>query len=260
MKTIPVYRRPLNKSQIKLLKTLYRFRFASSYQIAKSQGRSVRVIYDRLKVLRDQEFIGQNYDSSYRIKDKPASYYLKSKAIRNLASQPDTSKKVLNNIYHDKNASKAHIDHCLSLFTIYLEIQRLYKNQLQFFTKSELSGQPDLPDYLPDALLRQAGRNGYPDENYFLDYYQESVPNFLLSRKIKNYLYFVNIDWLKPKPPTILMICQTKMMKRKMIEVVKRELDFYSADIKFLATSLYELKKWPDKKETYWQEVDNDYN
>ena len=76
-------RKPLNSYQIRLLQTLYKFRFATTKLISDSQNSKYeRVITARLKILLDQDYIGRNYDSSYRIKGKSASYYLRPKGIR----------------------------------------------------------------------------------------------------------------------------------------------------------------------------------
>ena len=71
--------RPLNSHQLQLLTTLYKFRFATAQLIASSQGtKYTRVILTRLKILVDQGYIGQNYDSSYKIIGSlVTSYYQK---------------------------------------------------------------------------------------------------------------------------------------------------------------------------------------
>jgi predicted transcriptional regulator len=69
----PKYRKKLNQEQIAVLQLLYRFRFASSEQIAKHQAKpNSKAIQKRLKILEDQELIAKRYDKSYKLKGKPA--------------------------------------------------------------------------------------------------------------------------------------------------------------------------------------------
>jgi len=150
----PKYRRPLNHYQIQLLQTLYKFRFATTYLIANSQGsKHPRVITSRLKILLDQDYIGRNYDNSYKIKGKPAIYYLRPNGIRYLRLQSYSNKKVIDSIYHDKRTSQTQIDHCLNLFEIYVRFKKLYPGTFRFYSKSELAGRPNLPEDAPDARV-----------------------------------------------------------------------------------------------------------
>ena len=149
-KALPSYRKPLNPRQIKLLVTLYKFRFATSHLIASSQGTKYpQVINTRLKVLLDQEYIGRNYDSSYKIKGKQASYFLLSKGIRFLSSQEFSNAKVINALYHDKHAGEEFIQHCLNVFRLYIEIKEAYPDEFSFFSKSELYQFNHFPEVLP---------------------------------------------------------------------------------------------------------------
>ena len=87
--TPPSYRRPLNQQQILLLQILYTFRFATTSLITKTlQTKHTNVISKRLKMLVDQSYIGMNYDPSYKLLGKPATYYLRAKGVAFFKEQP----------------------------------------------------------------------------------------------------------------------------------------------------------------------------
>src|SRR5437868_6830189 len=90
----PKYRKKLNEEQVEVLQMLYRFRFASSEQIAQFQGKpNAKAIQKRLKILEDQDLIAKRYDKSYKLQGKPAAYYLTPNGARafavNIERKPD---------------------------------------------------------------------------------------------------------------------------------------------------------------------------
>src|ERR1035437_633179 len=79
----PTRRKRLNGMQMDVLLCLYKFRFGTPELISSYQEvAAVRDTNKRLKILMEQEYIGRNYDSSYRIDRKQASYYLLPKGIK----------------------------------------------------------------------------------------------------------------------------------------------------------------------------------
>src|SRR5437667_6662229 len=83
----PKYRKKLNEEQVEVLQMLYRFRFASSEQIAQFQAKpGAKAIQKRLKILEDQGLIAKRYDKSYKLQGKPAAYYLTPTGARAFAA------------------------------------------------------------------------------------------------------------------------------------------------------------------------------
>jgi hypothetical protein len=252
----PAYRRPLNQSQIQLLQTLYKFRFATTYLIAKSQGNKYpRAILARLRVLVDQDYIGQNYDSSYRIKGNPASYYLRPNAIRYLKQQPYASAKALKSIYDDKRADDIKIAHYLNIFAIYVEFKRLYPEQFVFFSKTELAERKSMPKLLPDAYVKRINVSQTKANDYFLDSYETTTYYLQLQRKIREYINYAESEtWentTDSKLPTILMVCETKALQRRMMKLASKELEKTYVDLTFIATTKSALAE-ANKDENIW--------
>lgn len=257
----PKYRRSLNQSQIQLLQTLYKFRFATSYLIAKSQGSKYpRVILARLRVLVDQGYIRQNYDSSYKIKGRPATYFLRLKGIRYLKQQPYANKGVLNSVYHDTRATDTQIAHYLHVFATYVEFKRLYPGEFKFFSKSELAGRKHMPQQLPDAYLDRINKESGQTDHYFLDCFEDAELYRSLVYKIRQLInYAENDTWKKSLTtlPVILMVCESKKLERRMIRIAERELQSSIASLQFKTTIFDTLATVSSRKEAIWRDVED---
>jgi hypothetical protein len=251
----PKYRRPLNDHQILLLQTLYKFRFATSQLITKSQGSKYpRVITSRLKILLDQDYIDRNYDSSYKIIGKSASYYLRPKGVRYLRQLPTSTKSVLYSIYHDKRATPYQINHRLSIFEIYVAFKHQYSAKFAFYSKSELNSE-SLPKTLPDAYLRRIKPSTIKDNEFFLDYLEDSLLYRQLIVSIRRYVkYAEEEDWEKvfgDKLPIIILVCESKRTRYRVSQLVKKVMDRTYVDIYYQVITLdrimsgSDMAKWP---------------
>lgn len=161
-KSEPKYRKKLNEEQLAVLNLLYTFRFASNEHVAKYSGKkNNKHVQKRLKILEDQEYIAKRYDKSYKLKGKPAAYYLLPKGARALVDVGDRDNNEPTNIkriYKDKDVSEGFIEHSLNILGVYLALSALHGNKLDFFTKSDLKyEQFDFyPQPLPDAMFALA--------------------------------------------------------------------------------------------------------
>ncbi|MCX6727771.1 MAG: hypothetical protein NTX11_03100 [Candidatus Saccharibacteria bacterium] len=243
----PTKHRPINSHQLQLLTTLYKFRYCTAQIIASSQGaKHTRVILTRLKILVDQGYIGQNYDSSYKIIGKPATYHLLPKGIQILRQQSFADPNVLKQAYYDKNKDDGHIQHRLNVFKTYVFIKQNYPKQFQFFSKSELpSLKYKLPRDLTDAYLQKneeiesSGANK-PDLNapdYFVSFYETAAPYWRIKNSIRRYIAYAESEkWHKATErdfPIVIISCETKALERRLQNLTKRELDNNWVSVKF---------------------------
>lgn len=68
--------------QLAILKTLYIFRFGTTDLLARTLDlKDGRYIHARLEALVKNGYIGKNYDSSYKLEGRSATYYLLPKAF-----------------------------------------------------------------------------------------------------------------------------------------------------------------------------------
>lgn len=233
----PSYRRPLNDNQLLLLNTLYKFRFATIKLISESQKANPRVISSRLKILVDQDYIAMNYDGSYRIKGRPATYYLTTKAVRHLRTKDYINESALRSIYHDKRATDSQIEHRLGVFRLHNHVKHTYPDRFKFYSKTELMNKDYLPKQRPDAMIED--RQG-SSKVYLVEYIDDDTSFWNQRKIVKKYINYAEQEaWNEYRPsqthPTVLFICDSETMRRRMKRISERELDgtYVDIDIQF---------------------------
>ncbi len=228
----PKYRRPLNPQQITILNTLYKFRFTTIALLAQNQQANPRVISNRLKILVDQGYIGMNYDSSYKIAGKPATYYLATKGVRFLREQPYSNESALRGIYHDKRAEDHRISHRLNVFKAYIQLKHTYPDRFKFYSKTELMDKVYVPKTKPDAYIVDKESN----KSYFLECLEDNMTYWTLRKIIRKYITFAEMEiWRQHKPsqphPEALLICDSEKLQKAVERLTGRELDNTFSDI-----------------------------
>jgi hypothetical protein len=258
----PKYRKKLNEEQLAVLNLLYTFRFASSEQIAKYQEKpSNKHVQKRLKILEDQGYIAKRYDKSYKLKGKPAAYYLLPKGARALIVLDDREEDEpinIKRIYKDKDVSEGFIQHCLNLLSAYLALDALYGNKLDFFTKSDLKYEKYefYPQPLPDAHIRLKTAQGRKE--LFIDIFEDNQPFFVLIRRIKKHLEYAGSgDWPEDTLPTILVVVENKSVHKRLRKRLAKELRESYEEVTFATTTL-EYLLYAKYKGKVWFPIDED--
>ncbi len=235
----PGYRKKINQKQLELLHVLYRFRFATTDQMAAYLGKPTGTrIYRRIMTLVEQEYVGRNFEPAFRKRDMHATYYLRAKGIAALKDRQDKTydPKVLHNIYGDAGASEQFIADSITIFDTYTQLKAYYGDKLHFFTKSDLAGfeHGHFPKPLPDAYIRlNTGREG---KQFFFDVHTVEQPFFKLPKRIKEYVAHADSRiWQETgeELPKILAICdKASTQKRLQKNITKQkhtDLRFFSA-------------------------------
>jgi hypothetical protein len=265
----PKYRKKLNQEQAAVLQLLWRFRFASSEQIAKYQAKpNGKAVQKRLKILEDQGLVAKRYDKSYKLQGKPAAYYLTPHGARTLAAnKPRKADEPINikRIYKDKDSSESFIEHCKNVLNVYLALKALYPAQGKFdyFTKSQLSYEKYdfFPSPLQDACIRTKTSKG--ERYFFLDIFEDSQPFFVLIRRIKKYLDYADSgEWARYDedgglPPTILLVAQNKSVHKRLRKRLAKELRESYEELTFATTRLEHILN-PEYKGVVWFPIDDD--
>jgi hypothetical protein len=214
IKPLPSHRKRLNAGQLDVLYTLYIFRFATSYLLAKRLGvKDGSYVHARLRILCEQKYIGRTYDAKRKLRGEYATYYLLSKGFRALQAHykatdkdvlgsSDNQRKVLSSIYRAKGASWQFTNHCLNVFAISCTLHEQYRQDLRFFTRGELTSYPYFPHPLPDALI--AHKHGSRTERFFLEVLDPGMQFFLADRNIQRYIdYAASGEWETTATPFV---------------------------------------------------------
>jgi hypothetical protein len=205
----------------------------------------VKLIQKQLKILEDQKFIAKRYDKSYKLRGKPAAYYILPSGARQLETSPDEPINY-KRIYKEKNVSDAFISHCSHVVDLYLGLktQLPEDDTFAYATKSELSY--DRYDYfpypLPDVYIRLKKIKNEP--KFFLDIFDEKQPYFVLVRRIKRYLaYSESRAWDDTNTlfPIVLIACSSTSDQKRLHKRIFKELQDSYEEITFATTTVAEI-------------------
>ena len=262
----PKYRKTLNSDQLAVLELLYKFRFASSQQVASfAEKKSSKDVQKRLRILEEQGLIAKRYDKTYKLKGKPAAYYLLPIGARRLALlAPRKADEPINlkRIYKDKAVSENFIVHCLNVTSAYLQLRALHGDKLRFFTHSQVGFEKyeHFPQPLPDAYIRLKTSLG--ESHFFLEIYEDTQPYFVLLRRVKKYLAYADEgEWeaaTYTDLPVVLMATETSSMQKRLRKRIAKEMSETYDEMSFATTTLPHLLNSEPAKGKVWTAIDEE--
>lgn len=257
---MPLQRRPLNSSQQEVLLTLYKFRFCTRDLITKYQRltSSINTHY-RLQILLEQDYIGRNFNGSYRLSGKPASYYLLPKGINFLKLNPELNPVSLNLLYKDRQAGEVFISRCLTIFELYTKFQQLYGGVLEFYAKNELLEYEHFPSSRPDGFISFSDKYERL-EDVMLELVMDVTPPFAVRRRLTQYIeHFESGEWeeeTKADYPTLLLVCETPGVERRTQKLLSRTLSRLDIDeLNCYTTTLKALRSALSARDAVWSNV-----
>jgi hypothetical protein len=185
------------------------------------------------------------------------------KVLKAHADKPEKfTARALHNIYKDKTASQRFIDHQLGVGDICIKLEQLYSESCHLLTKSRLTKYDYLPEQLPDGFmyLKDTSKPKSKRTNYFLEYLEEDVPFWVYRNRVKQYVEYADSDdWQDAtgvELPTILMICESTSLQRRMVRFLNRYLENVYEEITFMLTDIEGLKGSEDSKTKLWRLID----
>jgi len=164
----------ISKSKQQVLLYLHKYRFLTSDLLAELLRKDRSTMYERLYVLVRQGYIAKQYDSTFRLRGRPATYCLASAGIRYLKREGIDRTQLH---YKNKNLTEEQIDTQLLYTKIGIIIRKSYPDQFRVYTKYQLNPK----DYiLPTPHLKLEGKT-----NKIPDYLVEVFPAFTMSWRIR---------------------------------------------------------------------------
>jgi hypothetical protein len=261
----PKYRRPLSTKQVSLLQAVFKFRFVSSDLLAEYLGKDRSSVYENLYVLVNQEYIVKQYDKTYRIRGRPASYCLATKGIRYLRENTNTSQKALRNMYKNKNMTEEHIDKCLLVMRIANTLNKQTNNAFDIATKYELTDQEFFLRPLPDLYLsrkeaqkqvkgsKQQDNQEEKDQHfdYTLDIFEPNLPTWILRQRLKAYQDHCDEAGLEEgEYPYVLLVAANDSTEKRLI----KQFAYSLQDFEYYVTTLERLLDPDNVDKPVWKD------
>ena len=193
----------------------------SSEYVGKFVMKDKSTIYERLFVLVEQGYVRKDYDSTYRLRLRPAIYSLTTKGIKYLRNSEITlSELALRNMYKNSSASSQLVDHSLNVFKLCVVLRSQYPDTFDLFTRSELSAYDGFIRPLPDLYLRRANRRS-TKSNYQLEVIEASTYTWMIRKRLQAHQDFLDEsdDW-NDDYPTLLFVCGNANTEKRIQRLV----------------------------------------
>ena len=246
----------IEEKQKEIVYLVFKFRFINRKQIQKLFGhKDPSRINKWLKDLVEKKYLGRIYSHKLLENTKPAIYYLNNNGIiwsryegMEWRHDDGIELKYLKKFYEDKHASESFINHCITMFDIYLQFkdaEKLNKNlAYDFETKTEnwIETQRsrhyrgdfnDVKEYIPDASVEKIveTEDKITTDLYFIILFDSHVPRYAMRYKVDQYIKCheendgKRIPGLTIEFPTLLLIFPTQQKANQIGKYIKKQLD-----------------------------------
>jgi hypothetical protein len=154
--------RQLNNNQIQNLKTVLKFRYVTTDNLAHYQSITTNSAYSALEILSKAGYLEKIYEKSYRLLNKSARYFLTQQAVTFLRSQADIQldDAIWKSRKTDGKKTPDFIDLQVALHTVYNDLIARFGDKIAIDTALELHGTEGIIKPLPGLLVRpNTGKN-----------------------------------------------------------------------------------------------------
>lgn len=223
----PKQRYSVSKSQLDILLYLLKYRFLTSDLFADILDKDRSTIYERLSVLDKQAYITKQYNKTFRIRQRPATYCLASKGIRYLKNKQAIGRTQLH--YKNKYFTEEQIDAQLLYVKIGLMLRKHYPDKLDSYTKYQLNPS-DYIKPMPHLLLLVSDDKNMP--GYLVEVFQARTLSWRIRRRINQHVDAA--DESDYPYPHLLLIAGNSSTERR---IIKMTAELY-ADFEIFTTTL----------------------
>ena len=213
--------RKLNQKQTDLLKLAYRFRYLTTNNLALHRNTSQNSAYNSLQILYKAGLLGKRHKKSYRLMNKPASYYLTPEAVKYLKQADlDINKELLESRYRESTKSSEFIDLQIAIHRAYIDLSNNLNDKDVLQTGSDIANLEGVIRPLPSLYLDPADGN-----HYFIEL-TDQQHLFIVRKRIRKYIEnYENNEWEWDKYPDVYIVRKSVGDRRRLIEYVEKQMD-----------------------------------
>ncbi len=238
-----------NLKQLKLLRTLYYFRFGTAELISGHVGVSRRSIHNSLLVLVDKGLLHRRYEPGYKLIHKPAVYCLAPAGIRALRScwerdgheLDDQILQQLHNTYSDRMATEKFVTHSMNVMQTVIHIKQQQPKTFDAKTTSLMTDRGDeYPRPKPDLYLKRRKLSQTKPNEYFVDTFEEDVELWIIKKRVRLYiLHQQAYEWSADEYPTIVLIVKDKKKIPRLRRYIRKRIEeqWLEEDVNFIIYS-----------------------
>lgn len=195
--------RQLNNNQIQNLKTVLKFRYVTTDNLANYQSITSNSAYSALEILSKAGYLEKIYEKSYRLLNKSARYFLTQQAVTFLRSQADIqlADAIWKSRKSDGKKTPDFIDLQVALHAAYNDLKGRFGDKIAIDTALELHSTEGVIKPLPGLLVR-------PDtgKNFFVEV-ADGQHLFFVRKRIRKYIEnYESNEWEWDAYPNVCFI------------------------------------------------------
>ena len=195
--------RQLNNNQIQNLKTVLKFRYVTTDNLAHYQSITTNSAYSALEILKKAGYLEKIYEKSYRLLNKSARYFLTQQALTFLHSQADVQldDAIWKSRKTDGKKTPDFIDLQVALHAAYNELVARFGDKIAIDTGLELHGIEGVIKPLPGLLVRPN-----TGKNFFVEV-ADGQHLFFVRKRIRKYIEnYESNEWEGDTYPNVYVI------------------------------------------------------
>ena len=195
--------RQLNNNQIQNLKTVLKFRYVTTDNLANYQSITSNSAYSALEILSKAGYLEKIYEKSYRLLNKSARYFLTQQALTFLRSQADIqlADAIWKSRKTDGKKTPDFIDLQVVLHAAYNDLIRRFGDKIAIDTALELHGTEGVIKPLPGLLVRPT-----IGKNFFVEI-ADGQHLFFVRKRIRKYIEnYESNEWEWDAYPNVYFI------------------------------------------------------
>lgn len=195
--------RQLNNNQIQNLKTVLKFRYVTTDNLAKYQSITTNSAYSALEILSKAGYLEKIYEKSYRLLNKSARYFLTQQALTFLRSQADIQldDAIWKSRKTDGKKTPDFIDLQVALHAVYNDLIARFGDKIAIDTSLELHDAEGIIKPLPGLLV-----NPKAGKNFFVEA-ADGQHLFFIRKRIRKYIdNYESNEWEWDTYPNVYFI------------------------------------------------------
>ncbi len=151
--------------------------------------------------------------------------------------------------------------HTIAVTDAAKRLRAAYGSKVEILTKSYMAQFDFYPKWASDLHVKIPAHSEVPAKHYFIDIWDGTKPFFVSVRKTRNYVNFKESgDWEEDERfPTILAICESVQIQKKLNRQMKRILsDAWDDELIFATTTKQLLTEATKPMDKIWSRIDAD--
>ena len=214
--------RRLNNNQIQNLKTVLKFRYVTTDNLANYQSITTNSAYSALEILSKAGYLEKIYEKSYRLLNKSARYFLTQQALTFLRSQADTqlADAIWKSRKSDGKKTPDFIDLQVALHATYNDLIGRFGDKIAIDTALELHGTEGIIKPLPGLLVTP--KRG---KQFFVEI-ADNQHLFFIRKRIRKYIEnYESNEWEWDTYPDVYFIRSSASDRTRLRKFIEQLMD-----------------------------------